>query len=250
MKIFLILLILTILPITNIYTYDELYIEEQFDLGEGTVLRSHTKYRDGGTELFRFEDNWGNDLSVYVDGRIDSDTIGALFVDDYPGANGKRIENGSRPEEKLLYMLRDIYIYDKIDLEDELTTVSAVKTALKAILIDKAVITDAEQKDIIPIAVKDGIPADEKEAFQQAFSNCESGKSYTTGAKGFALYKYTIIEEDIDGCLVESEFLENINTEYVGITMQCVYDNTKPFLTAVKNTERCEGDLYDTMFDN
>lgn len=242
---FTILLSLTI----EIFAYDEQYIEEQFDLGEGTVLRSHTKYRDGGTELFSFEDNWGNELKVYIDGRIDSETIGSLFIDDYPGAAGKRIEKGSRPEEKLLYMLRDIYLYNKIDLEDDLMSLSTIKAALKAVLIEKAVISDAEEDGIVSVAVKDGLPANEKEAFQLAFNNCEIGQSFTTGAKGFALYKYTIIEPDIDGCIVESQFLENINPEYVGKTMQCIYDNTKPFLNAVKSMDRCEGDLYDFMFE-
>lgn len=231
------------------FAYDEQYIEEQFELGEGAVLRSHTKYRDGGTELFRFEDNWGNELSVYVDGRIGSNTIGALFVDGYPGAAGKRIEEGSRPEEKLLYMLRDIYLYDKIHLEDGLITVNVVKVALKAVLVEKGLITDTQEQGIVSIAVKDDNPANQDETFKLAFSNCESGQSITTGAKEFALYKYTIIEEDIDGCVVESEFLENINPEFVGKKMQCVYDHMKPFLSAVKETERCEGELYDFMFD-
>lgn len=234
----------------NVYSYDEQYIEEQFDLGEGTHLSSYSKYRDGGTELFKFEDNWGNVLELYVDGRIDSDTLGSLFIDDYPAYESKRIEKGSRPEEKLLYMLRDIYLYEKIDLDDESMTVIAIKAALKALLIEKGLVIDAAEEGVVPIAIKADKALDEKEAFQLAFSNCEADRSFSTGTKGFALYKYTIIGPDDEGCIVQSEFLENINPDYLEKSMHCIYDNSLEFYQSIKNTDRCEGELYDFIFDN
>lgn len=248
-KILFSLLLMFVMPIAA-YSYDEQYIEEQFDLGEGTVLRAYNKFRDGGTEYFRFSDNWGNDFLLYIDGRIDSETIGSFFIDDYPGYDGKRIEKGSRPEEKLLYLLRDTYLYKMIELEDDTFTVAAVKAALSALLVEKGMISDANEKGIATIAVKEDRPANDKEAFQLAFNNCEIGKSFITGAKGFALYKYTIIAPDDEGCILQSEFLENINPQYVGKTMQCIYDNSLDIYQAVKNTDQCEGELYDFMFDN
>lgn len=243
-------LFLIFLLSANVFAYDERYVEEQFDLGEGTHLSSYTKYRDGGTELFKIEDNWGNVLELYIDGRIDSKTIGSLYVDDYPAYESKRIEKASRPEEKLLYMLRDIYLYEKIDLDDESMTVIAIKAALKALLIEKGLLTDAEEDGIVPIAIKADKALDEKEAFQLAFNNCEVDRSLTTGTKGFAMYKYTIIGPDDEGCIVQSEFLENINPDYLDKTMQCIYDNSLEFYQSIRNTDRCEGELYDFIFDN
>ena len=82
--------------------------------------------------------------------------------------------------------------------------------------------------------------------FSEKFKACEKA---TTTAKltNAIIYSYRIIGPSQGACEVESEYTANPNPAWVGKTMNCRYDNSKPFEIAVQDLSRCSGALYSLM---
>lgn len=90
-----------------------------------------------------------------------------------------------------------------------------------------------------------------KDCVATMFKECQPAK-YTTSLDlgqmgGLVTYYYEIIGPSNNLCTVKSKFLQNPNPDWIGKEMTCEYDNSKDFETAVKDTSKCSGPLYDIM---
>lgn len=91
---------------------------------------------------------------------------------------------------------------------------------------------------------------EDKACFEEEFKNCNPAKvkmglELAPGAN--LLYLYEIIKLSNEGCEVKSQFLENPMPGFVGKTMICKYDNALDFESAVADTSKCQGELYDQL---
>ena len=64
---------------------------------------------------------------------------------------------------------------------------------------------------------------------------------------GVITYQYLIIGIQNNQCVVKSQFLKNPNPDFLAKEMICGYDNSLDFNTAVQDTSRCSGPLYDLL---
>lgn len=84
------------------------------------------------------------------------------------------------------------------------------------------------------------------EGFAAKFRSCKPAILESTLVQGLT-YRYEILGLSVGLCSVKSEFLANPNPAFVGPTMECGYDNSKDFQTAVQDMSSCYGGLYQLM---
>ncbi len=89
--------------------------------------------------------------------------------------------------------------------------------------------------------------------FEDAFANCASGTTLTSALSPELVYKYLIVGPFQGRCSVQSQFLANPSPAFVGPTMECKYDNSLDFETAVQQAPEepgtCVGELYNLLFE-
>ena len=84
--------------------------------------------------------------------------------------------------------------------------------------------------------------------FDTNFKDCKPAK-YTSSVNlgGVVTYYYEISRKALGGCMVKTKFLDNPNPEWLNKEMSCIYDNTKKFSDAVRDTSNCTGPLYNLI---
>lgn len=88
-----------------------------------------------------------------------------------------------------------------------------------------------------------------QDCFNKKFAACQPAKVKSTIFSN-ATYEYEIVGTQPPYCKVVSQFTANPNPAWVGKTMTCLYDSSKPFKTAVTDMSRCSGALYNLMVPN
>ncbi len=86
------------------------------------------------------------------------------------------------------------------------------------------------------------------DCFKEKFSLCESA-TVTSKLMDNIVYYYEIIGLKDGFCEVKSKFTANLNPEWVGKTMTCMYDNTKDFEIAIQDMSKCQGPLYNLIIE-
>ena len=92
---------------------------------------------------------------------------------------------------------------------------------------------------------------EDKTCFRKKFESCSPAKvkiGLEIAPGSNVLYLYEIIAPSNGGCEVKSQFLENPMSKLIGKTMVCKYDNSLDFETAIADTSKCQGELYNIMF--
>jgi hypothetical protein len=97
------------------------------------------------------------------------------------------------------------------------------------------------------------VECEDEACFKNNFVNCSPAKIdlQTEGISGLVgqevVYQYEIVGLKNDFCEVKSRFIKNPNQDWLGKEMSCQYDSSKDFDIAVKDMNRCEGELYILM---
>jgi len=83
------------------------------------------------------------------------------------------------------------------------------------------------------------------EVFEKSFSSCTPDVFYQSF--GDMSYEYNIIGLDGKFCAVQSKYLTAPNSDWLGKTMTCLYNNSISFIEATSDDSRCSGELWDTL---
>lgn len=84
--------------------------------------------------------------------------------------------------------------------------------------------------------------------FEKQFKKCTPGAEFKPSLASVSTYYYKIIGPIDGGCKILEKFIENVNPDFVGKSMECVYDNTLSLENAILNKNECSGELYDILF--
>lgn len=100
----------------------------------------------------------------------------------------------------------------------------------------------------------------DQKCFEEKFINCQKA-IFNAEIEGFEIgYYYEIIGLKNGKCEMKTKYTKNPNPDWVNKEMVCLYDNKKPFLTAVEETQSklwmekditgCQGDLAKILTTN
>lgn len=84
----------------------------------------------------------------------------------------------------------------------------------------------------------------DKDCFNERFSGCKPGATGTIEWAESIEFFYEIIGPKEGYCEVKSMYLNNVNPEWAGKEMVCLYELSTDFENAFKDISRCEGELY------
>ena len=97
------------------------------------------------------------------------------------------------------------------------------------------------------------VKCEDEVCFEEKFAECglATFEVETQGLSGLigqdVVYQYEILGLKGELCEVKSKFITNPNSDWIGKWMTCRYDNSQDFKVAVKDLDRCSGELYDLM---
>ncbi|MDO8861541.1 hypothetical protein Q6D67_07490 [Haliea sp. E1-2-M8] len=86
----------------------------------------------------------------------------------------------------------------------------------------------------------------DRDTFRERFRTCEPANFVTAPAYN-AGYRYEILGPVDGGCQVRGQYTRTPNSDLVGPTMTCTWDNRRPFDEVMKNIDACEGPLRQQM---